>query len=278
MRSLSLALAAIALSAGCAKQWKPLDASVLAKAPGRTIGVVATKPAGFVAHTAVRAMTGLVGYTVMTVAGQQIIDENHIEDPSSAIAIRLMMALAGQYALSPRTPRAISAPAEKLRWDTDLYLQVTTESWAITYFADDWAHYRLRYEASVELHDSRSQSVIASGQCRSLPDNSTGAPTYEEMLDRRAALLKTKLTDAVAACTQKISRELFAIRLPEDRTIDPPVPVAPQKKYASCHLEETPGWKTAGPAEKHRMLDDCWNQRSPSTPQPAQAAPAELIK
>src|SRR6185436_3249256 len=119
--------------------------------------------------------------------------------------------------------------------------------------------------------------VIASGQCQSHPEDPSGAPTHDEMLAGEAALLKKKLADAATACAQVLSRDLFAIRLPDD-PIPEPVPVDRRKVYATCHLEETAAWKTAGPAERHRMLDECWNKRAPPAPKVERMAPSEPIR
>jgi hypothetical protein len=224
----------------------------------------------FLAQTFGRTATGLVGAVVMAGAGQQIVEENHILDPAAAIATHLMTGLAKKYQLSPRRPRPRLPSGAVVRWDTDLYLQVTTESWGITYFADDWDHFRVRYEASVELHDSNDGRVLAQGQCLSLPESSKGAPSYEQMLGNQAFVLKKYLEDAVAFCSGKFE-ELLALRGSER-----PVPVAvdDQTLYASCHLEETPAWKAAGAADRHKMLEDCWNKRRFQTPPTSAESPA----
>jgi hypothetical protein len=270
----STALATILLAAACSKDWRPLDPSMLARQPAHSIGVVGTKPfSGFRAGTVVRNVTGFVGMAVTSVSGEQIIKENHIADPAVAIGSRLVVALAGKYGLEARTPKQISPPSEqRVRWDTDLYLQVRTENWGVTYFPGDWAHYRVFYEASLELHDSRGQRVIASGQCQApLTEDPTGAPTWDELLARRALFVRDRLDEAATFCAQKLSRELFAIRLPDDIPPPPVVPVDPKVKYAPCHLEDTPAWKAADPAGKHKLLEECWNKRAAQEPATAPA-------
>jgi hypothetical protein len=154
---------------------------------------------------------------------------------------------------------------------------VKTESWGLTYFRGNWDHYRVRYEASVELRDSHDQRVIAAGQCLSLPDDWTKAPSYEQMLGNQAYVLKKYLEDGAAFCSQKFFKDLFGLDLSLDRT-PMPVSVDAQTLYASCHLEETPAWKAADPAGKHRMLEECWQQRHFRIPAPGQAAPAGAVK
>jgi hypothetical protein len=262
-------------SVACAKRWRPADPSVLASGRGRSIGVVSTEPGQFWARTIFD--NHVMAWIAMAAEGSRIVKKHHLVDPSSAIASRLMMELAHRYALVPRTPRPIAGAGQKVRWDTDLYLQVKTEHWAMDYFLDDWAHYRLVYETSVELRDGRTDRLLASGQCQSNPEETTTGASYDEMLADEAALLKKRLADAAAACTQVLSRDLFAIKLPEDPIPDP-VPVDRRSVYATCQLEETPAWKAAGPAERHRMLDECWSKRAPPAPQVQRVAPAAPYK
>jgi hypothetical protein len=272
MGKLALATVIIALAAACKKEWKPLDASVLAKRPAHTIGVVGTKPASFSETTPGEAATGLVGRAIGSGVGQQIVEENHIVDPSLSIANRLLVALAARHSLTAQTPRLISAPDEPVRWDTDLYLQVRTEEWGIIYLPGDLFHYCLYYEASIELHDGRSQDLLASGQCRGRrPRDSKVAPTYDQALDRHARFVKQSLQDVAASCAEKFSRELFSIELPKERP-PAPFPVDPQAIRGACHLEETPAWKAADSSERQRLLEECWNQRTNEilqTPPPA---------
>jgi hypothetical protein len=270
----------LSMAGGCAaKDWKPLDPSALKIRPARTIGVVGTKPATFYARTAAKAVFGLVGLALMAGEGQKIIAENHVHDPALEIGDRLSVALSTKHSLVQQTPRPLSvthqASHEQVRWDTDLVLEVTTKTWSLFYFPTDWTHYRVWYEASMELRDARDQRLLASGDCLApRPEDSKGAPTYDEMVDRHAAMLKQKLNEAAAFCAQKYSRELFGVRLPDDTT--PPVgpPADPRVVHASCHLEETAAWKQADATEKQRMLHECWDRRAREV-KAAQPPPSE---
>jgi hypothetical protein len=262
MRAACWAVATVALGAGCSKSWKPLDVSALARQPARTIGVVSTTPVAFVATTPGTAVTGLAGMAYARGAGQGIIEENHIADPSGYIANRLLVALAARHSLMPRTPKPISAADEPLRWDTDLFLRVRTEEWSLSYLPGDLTHYRIYYQASIELHDSRGQQVIASGQCKGKTfGNPNGPPTYDELLGQRAWILRRKLQEAAAFCAERFARELFAIELPEERPFEPSRFDA-KDVLAACRLEQTPAWKAADPAEQRRLMEECWTRRT----------------
>ena len=134
----------------------------------------------------------------------------------SCIARRLAVALSTRHALVPRAPRPVAGTEtrgpfdtdpfdtdleKRGRWDTDLVLRVTTADWYIFPFRFDWDHYRLAYKTNIELYDSRGDRVLASGECEApIPEDPAGAPTYGEMTDGPAAVLKQKLDEA-AVCS-----------------------------------------------------------------------------
>jgi hypothetical protein len=282
---------------GCASShWKPLDAAALQNQRAHTIGVVATTPSNFDVGmgfmTVAVPFVPLVGLAPLVTGvaagyrkGARIAAENHLADPSLEVASRLSAALAGKYALVQKTPKQLPVDDDDqesyiVHWDTDLILQVTTKTWSMDAFPDNWNRYRIAYEARLELRDQRTRRVVASGDCQApVPENPKGAPTSDEMVDRDAWLLKYKLREAAQYCAQKYARELFFFRLPEDKTSEAAAPKPapdPRVIHASCHLEGTPEWKAADPTEKREMLQECWDHRIESPPPvPPPAAPAQ---
>ena len=274
-----LALLLSFLSVGCSVAWKPLDPAALKQHPAATVGVVDSKPEPFYVRTAGASMFGLVGLAVMAVEGEHVIKDNHLSDPSLAVATRLWQVLAARHALVPRTPKARAWKGQTPIWDTDLILKVTTTNWSVFAFPGDWTHYRLFYQATLELTDSRDGKVLASGECEApYPKDSTGAPSFDQLVARQASLLRQKMNEAAAFCANKYARELFGVRLPEDLTPEPVPEAKPSDVYAGCNLEGTPAWKAADPAEKHRLLEQCQEERrtrpvTPPAPVPAAATP-----
>ena len=200
------------------------DSSKFKERAGSSIGVVKARVPSFRAATVGKALLGLVGEVAMEAAGEAIIVDNHIEDPAWRIARRELLALSSRHALVMKNPTLVKTAGGARRWDTDLVLQVSTTSWSMFAFRDAPLHYRVSYEARLELRDASGTEVLASGQCETpYPKNSQGAPTYDEMLADGARLLKQRLDAAVAFCAEKFARELFAI----SPTLEAPTAPAP---------------------------------------------------
>jgi hypothetical protein len=144
----------------------------------------------------------------------------------------------------------------------------------MVYYLDALFHYRIYYQVTIALRDSRRHTVVASGDCDvAQSEDSTGAPTYDEMLANGAALLKARLYEAAEFCTRKYSRELFDNRLPEDQEVAALPAVDPKTLYASCHLAENPVWQAADGDGKRRMLEECHDQRRGIKPPPPMVTP-----
>jgi hypothetical protein len=99
-------------------------------------------------------------------------------------------------------------------------------------------------------------------------EDSTGAPSYDQMLDGGALILRRKLDEAAVFCAHKYARELFGIRLPDDKTPEPKPNVDAKVVYAPCHLAGTPDWEAADAAGKQRLLHQCWDKRRTEVPAP----------
>jgi hypothetical protein len=266
----------LSLWVGCSKQLAPLDASVLKARNVRTIGVVATPMPDFLVQ---RQGAPIVAMTFGFVVAMAALEKdgpavapalgvtsgakrgNRVVDPSSVIATRLAGVLASKYGLVMQTPKSRFVGAD-VRWDTDFIVQVTTTQWGMSDSSVDWSHYRAYYAGALEVRDGRDGQLIVSGEC-TMPvfmASSGGAPTYDQMMAGKAALLKKQLSVEVDSCAQELSRKFLGIRLPDDRTPED-----------TCHLYGTPAWQAADAAEKQRMLHDCWDRRDreAKTPTPA---------
>jgi hypothetical protein len=194
------------------------------------------------------------GATPMVVPGlrtqSDIKRRDGVVDPSSVIATRLAGVLASKYGLVMQTPKPRYVGAD-IRWDTDFILQVTTKQWGMSDSSVDWSHFRAYYAGALEVRDGRDGELIVSGEC-TLPvfiASAAGAPTYDEMMAGKAALLKKQLSAEADSCAQELSRKFLGIRLPDDKTPED-----------TCHLYGTPAWQAADGAEKQRMLHECWER------------------
>lgn len=90
-------------------------------------------------------------------------------------------------------------------------VDVQTINWSLGYFPTDWNHYRVIYTAKARLIDSGSKAVLAEGSCVRIPQDNTGAPTYDELLANEASLLKKELSAAADECVKSLRKEMLAL-------------------------------------------------------------------
>jgi hypothetical protein len=266
------------LAVGCAgRPSRPLDASALSANAGRSIGLVASEMPPFIARTVAKSQLGLLGVGLMAAAGNEIVRDNHIPDPSYWFGTRLTTILGDKHGLIVQRPTLLSGTGDDAHWSTTLVLHVTTKDWGMVWYRDAFFSYGVFYKATLTLRDSRNGRVLASGDC-DVPqsEDSTGAPGYDDMLANGAALLKAKLYEAAEFCTRKYARELFGNPLPEPLGVPALPPVDPKVVYAPCHLENDAAWQAADADGKRRMLEACHNQRRGIKPPPP-LAPAPPV-
>ncbi|MBB3823323.1 hypothetical protein FHY21_003580 [Xanthomonas arboricola] len=152
----------------------------------------------FVASTAGKATFGLIGVAAAVSAGNAIVRENHIEDPADHISLHLAQALSTQLAVPVEQGRLIeptSSAAEiaKIFPGGGLVLDVQTTNWSSVYFPTDWNNYRVIYVAKLQLFDTAKKSKVAEGLCVRVPEYTTDAPSYKQLLANQAADLKMRL-------------------------------------------------------------------------------------
>lgn len=138
----------------------------------------------FVAATPGKAAFAMLGVLAMVSAGNAIIAENHVPDPADAIAGKLVSDFGSRYGVHPSSA-PIAVHGDDLAQITaaahsngaDRFVpDVQTVGCSFNYFPADWTHYRVLYQAKARLIDVQSESVVAEGFCRHLPDSDRGAP------------------------------------------------------------------------------------------------------
>ena len=116
--------------------------------------------------TAGKAMFALVGAAAMIAAGNEIVEENNIEDPASYIQSELAKELSKSYGFkinetdekSVKTSKG--SEIAKAFPESDLVLDVETINWSFAYFPTDWDNYRVIYSAKLRLIDTKSKSIV----------------------------------------------------------------------------------------------------------------------
>jgi hypothetical protein len=224
---------------GCTRHWRPLDASVVAKSTPRTIVVEGapspdfrcSNPAGW-PFWALGLAPGLVSYAVTTTldkGGNQFLEDHRIHDPGPRIATPLAQALAERFSLEVRPPRGYGPDGSlQLYSAADLVLAVRTEAWClrnVPRWAADGKHAetycRVEYEAMLELRDTRTGRMIASGRCIAPHLVESSAPRCDAAVADDARFVKAELETATDHCVRGFASKLLAVSLEKPQTQPP---------------------------------------------------------
>jgi hypothetical protein len=140
----------------------------------------------------------------------------HVVDPALGIAQELLSAFENQKGVrradgvlavpDESTPKDIARPA---RARARFMLDVETSQWGLSTFATDWFHYELHYQAKARLIDTESGTVVASGECKDVPDDKAKAPNFDQLMIDNAALLKQKLASAANECAAALKAKML---------------------------------------------------------------------
>ena len=191
MRRMMLLMAGLVTLTGCVStKIVPLQQARTASLQGKTLTIMKRVKPAFAAVTAGKAAFGLIGATAMIVKGNNIIEENNVEDPAAYIAKELAGDLANAYSMT-----VIAAGS-----GADVMLDVQTVNWSFAYFPTDWNSYRVIYSAKLRLLDNKSRKMLAEGFCARVPDKADSAPGYAELMADQAARLKQELTAGADHC------------------------------------------------------------------------------
>ncbi len=204
--------------AGCVStRNSPLSADRTQALRGKTI-VVSDRPrADFVAMTAGKAAFALVGAVAMIEAGNAIVKDNGIDDPTILLSQNLTSEAEVRYGAVAATPSSVAIDTTDLAKmahaasNADLLLDVQSLGSQFRYFPTDWSHYAVDSAFKVRLLDVRSASLIAEGFCRQTTQKDPSPPTKDELLADHAARLKSILATQRDACLQQLEKDVFGV-------------------------------------------------------------------
>ena len=162
------------------------------------------------------AIGGLIGGAVMVSEGNALVKDNDIPDPALRIEPKLTALITDRLKSSGATRIADRVAKmddeESLSRDAGrkgVILDVETIGWMFLYFPFDWSHYKVMYTARARLIDASTGKRIAQAPCQYQSEDKT-PPTYDQLLDNKAALLKTMLATAADTCAGKMASSLYA--------------------------------------------------------------------
>lgn len=172
----------------------------------------------FSAMTAGKAMFALIGAAAMIAAGNEIVQENDIDDPAHYIQKQLAqeLKLAYGFNIDQAQPTLVNTTnGKKIASqfpESDLVLDVQTINWSFGYFPTDWDNYRVMYSAKVRLIETKTQNVIAEGFCYRVPEEDETAPSHDELLSNNAARIKQELKIAADQCINEFKSNVLNIQ------------------------------------------------------------------
>ncbi len=199
------------------------DSSIIS---GKTIAIIHGETPSFMATTP-KNMTfalltgGIAGAAMMVHNGNKIVKNNQIEDPSYLIARNLSNEFKSKYnaqiidkGLEEKTSNNIDKISEQYRNVADYALDVNTAGWGIIYIRFNVNHYITQYGTRLRLIDLKNARIIAEGSCHKTGSKREieNPPTYDELLNDNAKILKEELTNAAIACTNLYKETALTVK------------------------------------------------------------------
>lgn len=207
----------IATLSGCATKTVPLSSSTGSKYRGESITYSMHKTPSFSAMTAGKAAFGALGGVAVIDKGNEIIQENGVQDPAATIGATLVHDLAKKYGLIIKQPTVTtsSKKAGVIASDysnADLVLDVQTRGWGFAYFPMDWNNYYVMYTAKLQLIDTSSGEAIATGSFAYDSKYNTVHPSYDQLISNQAVGLKNEIRKARDQCIIEFRQRIFNAR------------------------------------------------------------------
>ena len=185
---------------GCAPfQRVPLSKDAEVKVKGKTCEISRYEKIDFHASTAAKAALGPLFAGLSTSAGNEIVAKNNIEDPAYYISQEIAGILKERFDV---TFLPFSGEVSKVNdLDTigkiynkgDYILDVRTTFWGFAYFPGAWTKYKILYGAHLRIIETKSKKVLAEDLYFRQDDDSSKAPTYDDLVNNNAEGIKKEL-------------------------------------------------------------------------------------
>jgi hypothetical protein len=176
---------------------------------GMAVGAALTSP----------LLTSMVPY----MAGNSVLEKYRIQDPADAIADEIAALLQRRYGAADiqlvPIPLKWAVAEDRLISDAGanggVIVNVQSERWALaqqfTMNGAEGIRYKFTHHAKVEVRDADTQeSLLKLGCGLAEPKKGETAPTYDELMDDDASLLKQWMSAATADCVQRFTRKVDA--------------------------------------------------------------------
>jgi len=215
---LMMLLLSLVMVSGCVSlQNLPIDQGVANNLFGKQLVVVkreipdfgAMTPGRMAAGSLFGAIGGAVAGASMVSAGNTLVQDNQIPDPSYEIAEEIGRAMEAKYGLKYIGIGTIivkddnSASVAAAYRPTILALDIRTYNWGFAYLPFNWNRYRVLYHARLRLIDTAGDKVIAEGGCSRFSAETSDPPNYDELVENGAIRLKSELKQAAKFCVHE---------------------------------------------------------------------------
>ena len=218
LRAVATVVFALCVGACANQSPAPLSAASLGKLQGKSVLATQYEKPDFVALNMSNAVFGMLGGAMMIAEGNQIVRENQVPDPAQDISSALQSRLTAAQGTRPMpvskktSDQAISAAAVvAANPGSDYVLDVKTVDWMMNYYPGDTTHYRVTYAAKMRLIDAATNSVVAEAGCKTVQGDDKNPPTRAQLLEGKAALLKSYLSKAAATCSDLLARDALKL-------------------------------------------------------------------
>jgi len=257
----------------------PLSQTDAAALQGKTAAVVLHEPESFVAMTAGKAGFGLLGVGAMIKAGNDFVEQNGIQNPTTLVREQLSALLQSEYGLQVQpvdttvTREKKAAKLAKLHPQADYVLSVRHGGWNYGYFATQWAEYWVGYSVQVQLIDTKTGRQLSNLACNANTLQSPVRPSRDQLHADGAALTKDIVGHLGWLCVRLLGKEQFGIA--EERL--PQIPaqfVDPLARIAGAAANGAVPAPDAAPAPAE-AAEPAAAPGADAAPAPAQGAPAE---
>lgn len=173
------------------------------------------KAPDFLATTAMNVQFGMIGVAQQVSAGNKRIKENNVEDPAGYIANELAAELGKSLGINTMTSSSSVTDSTKVNElseqykNADLLVDVQTIGWQSIYYNTDWNNYRVIYNSVFRLIDTKKKTVLLQSKCSKNQDNKENAPSYDQLFENNAAVLKSSLKAHADACISDFKAKML---------------------------------------------------------------------
>lgn len=205
---------AAAVLAGCATAPMTMTEKDSSSLYGNKLTVIHYEPDPFLPMTNTKGAFALIGVAAAVSEGKALVGKHGLQDPAIGIKDTLSNGLSKTYQINNISviPEAIpykSKPEDvaALASGEGIVLDVRTFGWGTMYYPFK-TKYKVNYAAQARLIDASDKRLISAERCIINEKYSENSPSYDELMENDAALLKKKLAQATAECAGKFASKM----------------------------------------------------------------------